>query len=192
MPYEKGKLSRQMILDAAAGVVMAKGYAATTMADLAQAADTSAGKLTHHFPTKESLFEAVSEQLLTEFRTGPLARLADRKSSPQERITDFLDGMYRLYALQHALVGCPLGHAAADSDEVSPNVREQAHQALQETIKLFEMAFRDMKQSPALARAKAHLFVSAWQGAVVIARSGEGLKHIDRVFESLKRMIDLS
>jgi hypothetical protein len=55
MGYDKGKLSREQIIEAGAGVVLAKGYAATTMANLSGAAHTSAGKLTHQFPTKGSL-----------------------------------------------------------------------------------------------------------------------------------------
>jgi hypothetical protein len=49
MGYDKGKLSREQIIEAGAGVVLAKGYAATTMANLSGAAHTSAGKLTHQF-----------------------------------------------------------------------------------------------------------------------------------------------
>ena len=90
-------------------MVLAKGYAATTMADLSQAADTSAGKLTHHFPTKGSLFEAIFGSLMEGMEAGPLATLADAALSPKKRIHGFLDGMYRLYAKQPNPIGCPAG-----------------------------------------------------------------------------------
>ena len=192
MSYDKGNLTRKRIIESGARVVMAKGYAATTMADLTRAANASGGKLTHHFPTKMSLFEAIFESLLSDFTSGPLARLADRARPPQERVSGFLDSMYRLYAMQHDVVGCPLGHAAADSDGVSPAMREQALKILQKTARLFENAFCDLGQTPALARANTHVFVSSWQGAVVIARSGEGLKYVGRVFRSLKEIVKLS
>ena len=98
MGYDKGKLSREQIIEAGAGVVLAKGYAATTIADLSHAAHTSAGKLTHHFPTKGSLFEAIFGSLMEGMEAGPLATLADAALSPEKRIHGFLDGMYRLYA----------------------------------------------------------------------------------------------
>jgi hypothetical protein len=53
---------------------------------------------------------------------GPLATLADAALSPKKRIHGFLDGMYRLYAKQPNPIGCPLGHAAGDSDGVSADV----------------------------------------------------------------------
>ena len=49
--------------------------------------------------------------------------------------------------------------------------------------------FRD---APGMARVKANLFVNTWQGAIVVARAGEGLEHIGRVFRYLKEIVPLS
>jgi hypothetical protein len=37
-----------------------------------------------------------------------------------------------------------------------------------------------------------NLFVNSWQGAIVVARAGEGLEHIGRVFRYLKEIDPLS
>jgi AcrR family transcriptional regulator len=89
------------------------------MADLTQAADTSAGKLSHHFPTKGSLFEAIFESMTANFEVGPLATPANASRPPKERIHGFLDGVYKLYAIQRNTIGCPVGHTAGDADGVS-------------------------------------------------------------------------
>jgi len=47
-------------------------------------------------------------------------------------------------------------------------------------------------EPPAIALAKANLFVNSWQGAIVVARAGEGLKHIRKVFRCLKEIVNLS
>lgn len=192
MGYDKGKLSREQIIEAGAAVVLAKGYAATTMADLTHAAHTSAGKLTHHFPTKGNLFEAIFESLMEELEAGSLAILADATLAPKERIHGFLDGMYKLYAKQPDPVGCPVGHAAGDSDGVSAEMKEKALKTIQRTTSLFDQAFRDLGETPAIARVKANLIVNAWQGAIVVARAGEGLEHIGKVFRYLKAIVPLS
>jgi len=62
MGYDKGKLSREHIVEAGTSVVLAKGFSATTMADLTQASHTSAGKLTHHFPTRAKSSDAVTSR----------------------------------------------------------------------------------------------------------------------------------
>lgn len=192
MGYVKGKFSREEIIKAGAAVVLAKGYAATTMADLSAASHTSAGKLTHHFPTKGSLFEAILESLMAYFEAGPLAALADASRPPKQRIHGFLDGVYQLYAMQQDPIGCPVGHAAGDSDGVSAAMKQRALKFLQLTTSLFEKAFRDLGEPPMIARVKANLFVNSWQGAVVIARAGEGLEHIRKVFRDLKESVSLS
>lgn len=189
MGYEKGKLSREQIVEAGVSVLLTKGFSATTMADLTQAAHTSAGKLTHHFPTKASLLEAAFEQLMEQFELGPLKCLSDPVVSPKKRISGFLDGVYRLYAGQVGLVGCPLGHAAGDVEEVPPLAKEQSLKSLERVNTLFERAFRELNESPSVARSKAALFVNAWQGAVVIARAGAGRSHIRKVFGFLKRSV---
>ena len=190
MMYEKGKLSREQIVKTAASVLLAKGFSATTMTDLTEAAQTSAGRLTHHFPTKALLFEAAFQQLMAQFEMGPLECLSDTTVSPKDRICGFLDGVYRLYAGQAGLVGCPLGHAAGDLEDVPFPVKEQSLQFLERVNTLFEKAFRDLHESPSAARTKAVLLVNAWQGAVVIARAGAGLKHVRKVFRILKESVE--
>jgi TetR/AcrR family transcriptional regulator, transcriptional repressor for nem operon len=192
MEYDKGKHSREQIVQAGAAVVLAKGFAATTMADLSHAANISSGKLTHHFPTKGSLFEAIYESLMTHMESGPLAALADTSLPPRDRIHGFLNGMYLLYARLQDPIGCPVGHAAGDSDGVSAAMKENAFKLLQRIISLLETTFRDLGEPPSIALAKANLFVNSWQGAIVVARAGGGLEHLRRVFRDLKEMVDLS
>jgi len=84
-----------------------------------------------------------------------------------------------------------VGHAASDSDGVSAVMKEKALKTLQRITRLFDEAFRDLGDAPGMAR-KANLFVNTWQGAIVVARAGEGLEHIGRVFRYLKEIVPLS
>ena len=186
MSYEKGLRSRDDIIQAAAGVVLAKGYGTPSMGDLARAAGTSAGKLTHHFPTKAALFEAVFEELMEHFRAGPLARLGDVSVSPKQRLHGFFQGMLALYRRQPAPIGCLVGHTAENADGVSDSMRQTAYELLRETETCFAKVFRDLGFSRARARTNALLCVSAWQGAVVVARAGGGIKHIQSTFRALQ------
>ena len=186
MGYEKGRLSRSAIIQAAANVVLARGYGTPSMGELAQAAGTSTGKLTHHFPTKAALYEAVFEELMKQFRAGPLARLSDLSIAPKDRIHGFFDGMIGLYSKQRDPIGCPIGHAGERADGVTDSMHKIAYELLQETESLFAKAFRDRGSSQAEARRNAILCVSAWQGAVVVARAGGEIDHIQKVFRALQ------
>ncbi len=63
---------------------------------------------------------------------------------------------------------------------------------LRGTESVFEQAFIELKQERVLARSKAQIFVSAWQGAVVVARAGRGIRHIQTIFRELRSMVPLS
>jgi AcrR family transcriptional regulator len=58
--------TRAALVAAGRSLFGTKGFAATSVEDLARAARVTTGALYHHFPTKAALFEAVFEQLHTE------------------------------------------------------------------------------------------------------------------------------
>ncbi len=58
-PPSKGARSRVRILDAAAGLLSCRGYAATTLTDIAAAAEMQAGSLYYHFDSKDAIVEEV-------------------------------------------------------------------------------------------------------------------------------------
>lgn len=53
------RATRERVIIAATGLFATQGYEGTTMVAVAQAADLSGTGLTHHFPTKEDLLQAV-------------------------------------------------------------------------------------------------------------------------------------
>lgn len=55
----KGERSRMRILDAAARLLSCRGYAATTLTDIAGAAEMQAGSLYYHFDSKDAIVEEV-------------------------------------------------------------------------------------------------------------------------------------
>ena len=59
---ERREKTRGAILDAAEKAFSTEGFAATRMEDIAAAAGVAKGAVYHHFPSKETLFEAVFEQ----------------------------------------------------------------------------------------------------------------------------------
>ena len=54
-----------------------KGFAATSVEDIAKAARVTTGALYHHFPTKAAVFEAVFEQVHADLMTASIAAAAN-------------------------------------------------------------------------------------------------------------------
>ncbi|MFP5245339.1 MAG: TetR/AcrR family transcriptional regulator [Thermoanaerobaculia bacterium] len=59
---ERSEKSRQQILDAALKLFSHRGYGATSVRDIAEAAELSKGNVYHHFPDKEAIFRALIDR----------------------------------------------------------------------------------------------------------------------------------
>src|ERR1044072_5918534 len=84
--YERRRTrTRAALVGAARRLFAERGFDATTIAQIAQEADTAHGSFYNHFRTKEEILEAVFEDTLTEHSR----HLADRRrdvDDPAERV----------------------------------------------------------------------------------------------------------
>lgn len=60
---EKSERSRRYVLDAALQLFSRRGYRATSVRDIADAAGVSTGNLYHHFPDKEAIFTTLLDEM---------------------------------------------------------------------------------------------------------------------------------
>ena len=65
---ERSERSRTQILDAALKLFSHRGYGATSVRDIAEAAGLSKGNVYHHFPDKETIFRALLDQYFDAMR----------------------------------------------------------------------------------------------------------------------------
>ncbi|SEQ59147.1 TetR/AcrR family transcriptional regulator [Thalassovita taeanensis] len=88
---------REGILKSAAKLFAEKGYATTTIVDLATACETSRGALYHYYSSKEDiLFSIIQEHVATMYET--LNRAADQAAEPEERLRAVVRAMVALNA----------------------------------------------------------------------------------------------
>ena len=78
--YAKGDARRELIVDVASEIFGTQGFRAATMLQIAAACGISRTGLLHHFPTKESLLEAV----LARRDRGPIDRDALPAADPDD------------------------------------------------------------------------------------------------------------
>lgn len=105
---------RTDIIDTATALFVEKGYAGTSMADLAGAVGVQKASLYHHFASKEALFLAC----VTEGYEGALRRLEDIRADPDlsdpARIRMAMQEIYRVN------LTTPVGRMAPLIAEVAP------------------------------------------------------------------------
>ena len=81
-------VTRAKLLNAALELFALRGYAATSVDAIADAANVSAGLLYHHFDGKAALLNAIFEQSLADVQATFAA--ADREMRPQDRLPALL------------------------------------------------------------------------------------------------------
>ncbi|MBO0830341.1 MAG: TetR/AcrR family transcriptional regulator [Actinobacteria bacterium] len=82
---EYTEATRRALLDSAAAAFTDKGYAATSLEDIARATRLTKGAVYHHFSSKQDLFRAVYDEVWTEFATS-LRRAAEDAADPWQRL----------------------------------------------------------------------------------------------------------
>jgi TetR/AcrR family transcriptional regulator, transcriptional repressor for nem operon len=130
MPAVKAQLdaaqheSKTRLLDAALYVIRARGYSATRVEDICEAAGLTKGSFFHHFKGKEELavaaaehFSAMAENL---FAQAPYRSLPD----PVDRVLGYVD--FRKAILRGDLpeFTCLLGTMVQEAYETHPRIRE--------------------------------------------------------------------
>lgn len=87
----KKEATRQDLLAAAANLFKTKGYEATSVDDIAMAADVAKGTFYYHFPAKEDLVFALQEAELKVASDRARQRMEVGKESPLVILFDFLN-----------------------------------------------------------------------------------------------------
>lgn len=103
--------TRSALVDSAVGLFTEKGYAATSLDEVARRARVTKGALYHHFTGKQALFEAAFEKVESRV-IGRLEEIIARPEPPWERalsglrefITSCLDPAYQRIAIHEAPV----------------------------------------------------------------------------------------
>ena len=79
------------MLEGARQMFHAQGYARTTLADVAEAADVPLGNVYYYFKTKDELAWAVVDESIQEFREASAAW--EQEPDPRQRLFLFVDRM---------------------------------------------------------------------------------------------------
>ncbi|MDW3219691.1 MAG: TetR family transcriptional regulator [Acidimicrobiales bacterium] len=127
---------RNLILDAALGKFAAYGFARTSMADIAEAAEMSRPALYQHFANKEDIFRAMLGRILESAADKAIAALQS-ESDLEAQLDGFLqrwtgDLTEQLRATEHGgdLVEAKAGYAKPVSDAVNGRIRKALHKHL--------------------------------------------------------------
>jgi TetR/AcrR family transcriptional regulator, transcriptional repressor for nem operon len=133
---DKGRATRNRVLDAAVALVFEHGVAGTTLDDVRAAANVSKGQLYHYFADKDDLVHAVIDRTVEQV-LGAQPRLTNLSS--WAAIAAWFDDLVQLQVNRHAIGGCPIGSLAGELAETD----EQARTELAAGFDRWEAPLRD-------------------------------------------------
>src|SRR5579862_5266502 len=188
--------SKFKILDAALIVFRSKGFTATTIDDICEAASLTKGSFFHHFKSKEDL--AIASAEYWSFVTGAIFDSAPYHSFPDplERLLGYVD--FRRDLLQGELpeFTCLVGTMVQETYDTHPMIREACDKSISQHAATLEAdiaeAMRKYKLRSSFTPASLALYIQAViQGAYVLAKAKHGPEVAAETIEHLRRYLEL-
>jgi TetR/AcrR family transcriptional regulator, transcriptional repressor for nem operon len=188
--------SKTKLLDAALYVIRAKGYTATRVEDICEAAGVTKGSFFHHFKTKEELaIEAAayfSSMADTIFASAPYRSLPD----PLDRLLGYVDFRKAILMGELPQFTCLLGTMVQEVYETHPLIREacdryiRAHAAGIETD-ISEAISKYGPRAEWTASSLALYTQAVIQGAFILAKAHQSAAVAAANLDHLRRYLEM-
>jgi AcrR family transcriptional regulator len=178
---------RQRLLKAAMTLFHEQGMAATTIADIAQAANVPLGNVYYHFRSKDEMIEAVVKARREEIRDE--LELASCEADPLERLRSLIHDSVQNRELLTAH-GCPYASLAQGLREIQNQQADNAGGLLRLYLEFAETQFKALRKPK--ARALAAEFLARLYGAYTLANAMDDTAFLDEQLLSIERWLEQS
>ncbi len=170
---DKGRATRDRVLDAATELVFEHGVAGTTLDDVRAAANVSKGQLYHYFADKGDLVHAVIDRTVEQV-LGAQPRLTNLSS--WAAIAAWFDDLVQLQVDRHAIGGCPIGSLAGELVETDEQARTELAAGFDRWEAPLREGLRQMQANGKLRRSAdparlATATLAAIQGGLVLTQA---------------------
>jgi AcrR family transcriptional regulator len=186
--------TRERLIETAAGLFWAQGYAQTGVSAIIKRAGATSGSFYHFFATKEDLLLAVIDRVgavLDAEVLGP----AEAEAQPRDRVRAMAARYRECLSEDSTVFGLPVGHLVGELGTEHPEARGRVAGLFESWVGrvegwLGEMA--ELELGEAGRRELAELVVSALEGAAVQARVRGELRALDACIAHVARTLDAS
>jgi len=165
---------REQILSAGLDVFHRKGFNATSVQEITDAAGAPKGSFYNHFESKEALgAEAVGRY--EEKSAALLGFLEDRKVAPLRRLRKYFESLVEAAIEAEFSGGCLLGNFGSEVSGQSSLVRARVGEAFDRWCDQIASVVSQAQKAGAMSRnhppkAVAEFVIDAWEGALVRAK----------------------
>jgi TetR/AcrR family transcriptional repressor of nem operon len=172
MPRPSNPEVRRRLLEAGLDLVHARGFAASGVKDITDAAGVPKGSFYAYFPSKEALAEAILEHYWSDIATR-LLPILDENGLAQERITRFFHTLADDHEAGDFFLGCLIGKMSLELGGSSEPVRAELLRVLDRWDEALTACVRSGQRDSGGIRMDldaaelASLLIEAWEGAAL-------------------------
>ena len=167
MPRPSNPEVRKRLLAAGLDLIHARGFAASGVKDITEAAGVPKGSFYAYFPSKEAFAAAILEDYWVDIETR-LVPLLDGEGSAQERITRFFHALTDDHETADFLLGCLIGNLSLELSSNSEPIRAQLISVLERWGTAIAECLRSGDLGDGLdADEIASQLIEAWEGAAL-------------------------
>lgn len=176
---QENPATREKLLETAQHLMLAKGYTATSVEEICEAAKLTKGSFFHYFASKEDLGKAVLDRYVnTMFQAVHNASFL-KKGDPLQRLYGYIDFMIALSKDPARRSGCLLGNFAQVLTDTNPEIRTQcaAHFSL-----WADMLKQELDAAKAVYKVRgldtgglADHFIALFEGSLMLAKTRQDL-----------------
>lgn len=178
---------RERLVQAAKRLFYHRGFAGTSLADVAEVSEVPAGNVYYYFKTKEQLAEAVVASYHESIRQWNQA--AEAGATPQQRLKLWLRGYYGM-SVEGEDWNCPFGRLLIDLRQQSQRLGELAATLYQAMMDWTQGEFLKFSSDAGQARAFAQTLVARAQGLGVLAVVLQDRDELQEHFRQIEDWVD--
>jgi TetR/AcrR family transcriptional repressor of nem operon len=185
--------TKERLLDAAQGLMLAKGFTATTIDEVCEAAGVTKGGFFHYFESKDQLSNELLERFCASGRRTQEAFCGD-ETDPLKRVYRYIDGAIQMASDPAMSKGCLLGLFAQELSDTNPRIRRACTCAFDDWAKGFgkELARAKTKYAPRAAfepRELAEHLIAVMEGSMVLGKAKQDMSIVARHLRHFKSYV---
>src|ERR1700733_8074901 len=188
--------SKTRLLNAAIRVIRSKGYCATRIEDICEAAGLTKGSFFHHFDSKEALALAAADYWIED--TGALFAAAPyhQPTDPVDRLLAYVDFRKALVIGELPEFTCLVGTMVQEVYDTHPALREACNRSITGHAGILvpdiEEAMRQRGMHPEWTAESLALYAQATiQGAFILAKAANGAAVAVQCIDHLHSYLEL-
>lgn len=177
--------TRDKIIEMAERQMLAKGFSATTVDEICQAAGVTKGSFFHYFKSKEDIGKAALERYFIETTKEILNALEAVDGNPLERLEAAIDAFVDLVKRPERRYGCLVTNFALTLAETNPAIHKMTAEYYDAWIELIRLELEQAKyvyapDSAIDTKTLAENVVALIEGAFILAVSQQDISVFER------------